>query len=334
MGKLKNLRDGLIDELKDIYNAENQLLKALPKMAKSASNGKLKEAILSHIEETEGQVERLEQIGELLEVKLSGKTCKAMKGLIEEGKEILEEDIENEALKDALMIGAAQRIEHYEIAAYGTARAMAQALGEDKIAEILDQTLNEESAADEKLTTISESEVLAEANEEEDEGEQNDDSEEEDAEKIETRSSASKNKKSTGGSARALLVAGMMLIAPLFAGTAIAENAPSAQHDAEQYAPDNTGRNVRDADGRMKTADDQSLTDSQETELLAKIRREIVANDALSTSGKNVKIVVDSGTVTLRGPVRSAEEKKWIESATQKVAAGYKVDNQIEVASS
>jgi ferritin-like metal-binding protein YciE len=158
--KLKTLKDVLLDELRDLYSAETQLLKALPKMEKRATSKELKEAIKSHLEETEEQVNRLDKIAAIMDEKLTGKTCKAMKGLIEEGKELLEEESDNPSLIDALIIGAAQRVEHYEIAGYGTARAIAEALGEDKIASILQQTLDEESAADEKLSAISEEEVL------------------------------------------------------------------------------------------------------------------------------------------------------------------------------
>lgn len=164
MPKLQSLEDVLVNELKDLYSAESQLLKALPKMAKAASSEELKEAITMHLEETETQLERLEKISKTLDKKLSGKKCIAMEGLIEEGKEIMEmeEKVENGSLIDTLLIGAAQRIEHYEIAGYGTARAIAEALGKDDIAALLQETLDEESATDEKLSALSEEEILPE----------------------------------------------------------------------------------------------------------------------------------------------------------------------------
>jgi len=164
MPKVNSLDKVLEDEIKDLYNAENQLLKALPKMAKKASTPSLKEAFQHHLEETRGQVERLQKVGTLLDIKLTGKVCKAMQGLIEEGKEVLEEESDNKALIDVMLIGAAQRVEHYEIAGYGTARTIAQTLGHENIAQLLQETLDEESAADEKLTVISEGEVLPAAN--------------------------------------------------------------------------------------------------------------------------------------------------------------------------
>ncbi len=163
MPKVNSLDKVLEDELKDLYSAENQLLKALPRMAKKAATASLKEAFTSHLEETKGQVERLQKVGTILGIKLTGKVCKAMQGLVEEGKEVLEEDSDNKALIDVLLIGSAQRVEHYEIAGYGTARAIAEKLGQHEVAQLLQQTLDEESAADKKLTAISEGEVLAAA---------------------------------------------------------------------------------------------------------------------------------------------------------------------------
>lgn len=159
---MNSLRELMTDELKDLYSAENQLIKALPKMARKATTPSLKEAFTSHLEETRGHVERLDSIAAELGVKLSGKTCEAMKGLVEEGSEVLEED-GDPAVIDAALIGAAQRVEHYEIAAYGTVRAMAERLGYDNLVQTLQQTLDEEGAADHKLTAIAEGEVLVAA---------------------------------------------------------------------------------------------------------------------------------------------------------------------------
>jgi ferritin-like metal-binding protein YciE len=157
--KLPTIAKLLEDQLKDIYSAENQLVKALPKMAKRASSESLKDAITTHLEETKQQVERLDQIGQNLGIKLSGKRCKAMEGLVEEGAEALEADGPGPVI-DAAIIAAAQRVEHYEISAYGTARAFATQLGHDEVAELLQETLDEESAADEKLSALSEEEIL------------------------------------------------------------------------------------------------------------------------------------------------------------------------------
>ena len=156
------LEELLEDELKDLYNAENQLVKALPKMAKAASSPDLRRAFERHLEETKRQVERLNQIGEALEMKMTGKKCKAMEGLIEEGKEMMSEDFDADTL-DAGLIGAAQKVEHYEIAAYGTARTHAALLGYNKVAKLLQQTLDEEGAADKKLTALAESIINVEA---------------------------------------------------------------------------------------------------------------------------------------------------------------------------
>jgi len=156
------LEELLIDELKDIYSAENQIIKALPKLAKAASSPELKRAFERHLEETRRQVERLNQIGETLDIRLTGKKCKGMEGLIEEGKELMEEDLDENAI-DAGLIGAAQKVEHYEIAAYGTARTHAQVLGYNKVAKVLQQILDEEAATDKKLTGLAESIINIEA---------------------------------------------------------------------------------------------------------------------------------------------------------------------------
>jgi len=151
------LRELLIDELRDIYHAEGQLVKALPKMAKAAKSPQLKQAFQKHLTETEGHVERLQKAFDLLGEKQKGKPCKGMMGLVEEGRETIEEGKEkDEVVADLALIGAAQRVEHYEMAAYGTARAMAQQLGESKVARLLDQTLAEEKKADQTLSQIAE----------------------------------------------------------------------------------------------------------------------------------------------------------------------------------
>ena len=154
--KIESLRDLFIEELKDIYSAENQIIKALPKMEKAASSPQLKAGFSEHLQQTKGQVERLEQIFTQLDESQKGKTCKGMKGLLEEGEELMDEDVDPEVL-DAGLISAAQRVEHYEIAAYGTVRTYAELLGLNDAAELLQQTLNEEKQTDQKLNTLAES---------------------------------------------------------------------------------------------------------------------------------------------------------------------------------
>ena len=156
------LEELLVDELKDLYSAENQIIKALPKMAKASSSPELRRAFERHLEETKRQVERLNQIGEALDTKLTGKKCKGMEGLIEEGKEIMAEDLDENAI-DAGLIGAAQKVEHYEIAAYGTARTHAEMLGYTKAAKLLQQTLDEEGATDKALSALAERVINVEA---------------------------------------------------------------------------------------------------------------------------------------------------------------------------
>ncbi len=143
-----SLRDVLVDELRDLYSAENQLVKALPKMAKGSTSEDLKNLFTSHLEQTNGHVDRLKQVFEQLEEKPTGEHCKGMEGLVAEGKEQLENDDEG-ALKDIAIVGAALRVEHYEIAGYTAAIAIARQLGEDEIVALLTETLTEEQKASE-----------------------------------------------------------------------------------------------------------------------------------------------------------------------------------------
>ena len=142
-----------LEELKDLYSAENQITKALPKMANAATSQELKKAFEKHLRETEGHIERLEQICEILGTSPKGKSCEGMKGVIDEGSSMLKE-AEEGSVRDAALISAAQRVEHYEMAAYGTVRTYAEQLGQSKCAKLLEQTLEEEKATDQKLTSI------------------------------------------------------------------------------------------------------------------------------------------------------------------------------------
>ena len=160
--KLRTLHDLYVDELKDLYNAEHQLLTALPKMAKAATAHKLAQAFTDHLAETKGQIGRLETIFKTLDTSPEGKTCKAMEGLIEEGRELMEEDAEP-TVTDAGLIAAGQRVEHYELAGYGCVRTFARLLGYKEAAGLLQQTLDEEGAADNRLMALAQNVVNAKA---------------------------------------------------------------------------------------------------------------------------------------------------------------------------
>ena len=162
MKKESNLHELLIEELRDIYHAEGQLLKALPKMVKAAQSERLKEAFERHLEETEQHVERIERAFEILGEPAKAKKCQAMEGLLEEGKEVMEEHAESPTL-DAALICAAQKVEHYEIASYGTVCTWADLLGLNEVSDLLRETLDEEKTTDETLTEIAESEINVEA---------------------------------------------------------------------------------------------------------------------------------------------------------------------------
>jgi ferritin-like metal-binding protein YciE len=160
--KLNTLQDLLIEELQDIYNAENQIIKALPKMAKAASAPQLQQAFEEHLQQTRTHVERLERVFEQFGEKAKGKTCKGMQGLLTEGEEMIKEKADP-AVRDAGLISAAQRVEHYEMAAYGTVRTYARQLGQQQAAKLLQQTLDEEGTTDKKLTQLAESLINLEA---------------------------------------------------------------------------------------------------------------------------------------------------------------------------
>lgn len=185
-----------LDELKDIYSAEKQSVRVYPKLAKAISSPELKQALQMHLEQTKGQIERLDRVFEILEKRSSGKTCEGMKGLIQEGQEHTEK-IEGGPVRDAALIGAAQRMEHYEIAAYGTVVAFAKATGQNEIVQLLSQTLEEEKQTDAKLTQISET-----VNQQAISGEEEEDEDEEDESESKGRGSKSAAKKSAKKSSK------------------------------------------------------------------------------------------------------------------------------------
>jgi ferritin-like metal-binding protein YciE len=173
MASIDSMNALLVEELRDIYDAEKRLTKAIPKMAKKAENEELRSALEEHLQETQGQIARLEEAFEHLGEKAKGKPCAGMRGIIEEGDEHMSEDYEDDDLRDAVIIGSAQRVEHYEMAAYGTAIAHARLLEQEEVVRLLEESLEEEKAADARLTEIAESVVNLEAadQEEGDEGE-------------------------------------------------------------------------------------------------------------------------------------------------------------------
>jgi ferritin-like metal-binding protein YciE len=186
MSELSTIKDLLEEEIQDLYSAEKQLTKAIPKMAKGSNNEELSAAFTAHLKETEGQIDRLEQAAGILEIKVAGKKCKGMEGVIAEGAEALDEDGDEHVL-DLGIIGAGSRVEHYEMAGYTTAINLATQMGEDEVVELLTQNLKEEEAADEKLRTIGQ-QILQEAPTEE-----NDESDTEESE------DAAPKKKAVGG---------------------------------------------------------------------------------------------------------------------------------------
>ena len=194
MADTGTLHDAFIDELRDTYDAEKQILKALPKMVKAAASDELRAAFEEHLEETREQVSRLEQVFASIGEKARGKHCDGMAGIIEEGKSIMEEDFD-ETTMDACLIAAGQRAEHYEMAAYGTLVAWAKAMGHDEAAELLQETLDEEKAADEKLSALAEGGINQEAADAAHPGDEGEDEEEADEDKPRPASAAGRAKK-------------------------------------------------------------------------------------------------------------------------------------------
>lgn len=162
MSKLNSLKDLMTDEIRDLYHAERQITQALPKMIDAASDAELKKAFQTHLQQTEGQIKRLEQVFQHLDVPAKAKVCHAMLGIIEEGKEFIQEDADPD-VKDAGLIACAQRVEHYEIAGYGTVRTFAQELGLSDVQQLLQQTLDEEKETDQLLTRLAERRLNQEA---------------------------------------------------------------------------------------------------------------------------------------------------------------------------
>ena len=179
MAEQKTLHDAFLDELRDVYDAEKQLLKALPKLAKRASSEELQEAFESHLEETRGQIEKLERVFASLDEKVRGKHCDGIAGILEEGKAVMEEDFDDQTM-DACLIASGQRAEHYEMAAYGTLVAWARVMNHEEAAVLLEEILEQEKAADEKLTQLAESGINESAASSEDSEEESDDEEEDD----------------------------------------------------------------------------------------------------------------------------------------------------------
>jgi ferritin-like metal-binding protein YciE len=204
MAEAATLHDAFIDELRDAYDAERQLTKALPKLAKASSSPELRQAFETHLEETQGHIERLQQVFAAIDEKASGKRCEGMAGIIEEGNAVMQEELDEVTL-DACLIAAAQRAEHYEMAAYGTLVAWARAMNHTEAADLLQQTLEEEKATDEKLSTLAESGInqqAADAAHPQDEGEEGEEGDEQEAEQpAPSRSVAASRSRSSSGSA-------------------------------------------------------------------------------------------------------------------------------------
>jgi ferritin-like metal-binding protein YciE len=199
---METLSDLFEEQIKDLYSAEKQLSKALPKMLKAASSDELKQAIENHLAETQEQIARLEKVAQLCEFKPTGEVCAGMKGLLEEATKAMDEDGED-AILDAGIVAAAQRVEHYEIAGYGTAKRLAELLGEDDAVKLLDESLQEETAAAEKLTEVAEQALYPSAQSDEESDEESEEGEESDEEESDEEETEDKDETGSKGSSSA-----------------------------------------------------------------------------------------------------------------------------------
>lgn len=330
MNEIKTLRDGLVEELKDLYSAELHLANALPKIEKKAANVALKVAIKEYMVKNTDHVARLEKIGEMLDAPLSGGRCEALEEIVEEGANVRLGDGSNAALMDTMLICVTRRVGYYEAAAYSTTCAMAKANGELEVATILEESLAEELNVDKSLLNLLESRVLPMANLP---------TEEFSAPRALRGKPVNTDERmrrvAVGVAVGAVItVASWLSSGSPFVPLAIAETSHDRvvnEKTASTYSADDTGRNVRDRNGNSLTADDQTLA-GDDLQVLARIRQEIVANKELSTNAHNVKIVIESRKVLLRGPVRTENEKRWIGDKATQVAKGFSVVNQLEVA--
>jgi ferritin-like metal-binding protein YciE len=324
MNRLKHL---YIEELKDLYSAETQLVKALPKMANAASSEDLRAGFEEHLGQTKEHVARLEKIFKALGESAKGKKCKGMEGLIKEGSELIGEDPAPEEL-DAGLISAAQRVEHYEIAGYGCVSTYAKLLRGDEAASLLRLTLEEEKETDEKLTQLA-SNINLEAVESEESEEGSNRSRK--ARLASSWSNTVTNFKRRNKYMKVRWIVLPRLLLPLvslmFGVSLMATPIPGYQ-DPQQTPTDNTKQNK---DQTNPTADQQKMNPADRA-LTQKIRKAIHQDSSLSTYAHNIKIITQDGKVTLRGPVRSEDEKTSIEAKAVAVAGQGNVTNQLEVA--
>ena len=302
--KLETLKDLYIHELKDLYSAEKQIIKALPKMVKAATNKQLAAGFEEHFEQTKEHVARLEQILTSYDESTRGPKCQGMEGLIKEGEEMIEEDAEEE-VRDAGLIAAAQRVEHYEMAGYGCARTYAELLGDPDSAQLLQTTLTEESDTDEKLTDLAKS-------------------------VINLRAQINNNRWACGlrsvippptnSNERKPMKRTLLALTCLSAVSVAALAA-----DDKKVNPDNTAKNERDRSGETQTSGDQSNS-SADLKITQAIRQALMKDGELSTTAKNIKVITANGQVTLRGPVKTAQEKAKIDQIAKSAAGGAQID--------
>ncbi len=324
MAHLKNLEDCLTQQLKDLYSAEYQILANLTLLEQRATSRSLKQAAHAHLLATEGHLERLEDIGVLLNVSVSGQLCEAVRGLIDESKRIHDEHYENKALLDIVLIGVTQRAEAYAISSYENTHAIAVELGLDVVARLLEETLIEDRAAQSTFSAICFGEILPRANIP---------ASGDDKEQRINGSALPKTqpRRPSLSTSRMLGFAGCLFLSQQGGlSPAQAEGAQRPIRVSPQYRTlDAAHRSARAH--QTATSAERSHVTGTELGMLARIRRDIVTNATLSPKARRVSILLDQGKIHLRGPVQSLSEKDWLEKTSARASLGYVVINHLQI---
>jgi ferritin-like metal-binding protein YciE len=338
MVNLKTLNDGLVEQLKDLYSAEKQLVKELPKMKNKATSKSLRKALESHITDTENQIKRLDEISEILGIRINGYTCKAMQGLIEETKQIFEENTGDSSLIDVQIVASATKIEHYEIAAYNSTIEISKQLDNTEITELLRASLVEEKDAERLLSSIAKGEIIPEASSSTEKSISVSKKPRNIDKVIKNLGNRSSKRESNAKNIALLVALSLSLVANLLVANAqdtnsydsVLDEAKGRYSDNEKSDNENTENNSL-YNNLNKNADEQGLSGGNNLEVLAKIRSSIIKNDELSMNGHNIKIIVDNKLVTLTGPVDSIAEKDWIYKTAKKIAVNYTVLDKLSL---
>ncbi len=324
MAHLKNLEDCLTQQLKDLYSAEYQILANLTLLEQRATSRSLKQAAHAHLLATEGHLERLEDIGVLLNVSVSGQLCEAVRGLVDESKRIQDDQYENKALLDVVLLGATQRAEAYAISSYENAHDIAVELGLDTASRLLEETLIEDRAAQSTFSAICFGEILPRANIP---------ASGDDKEQRINGSALPKTqpRRPSLSTSRMLGFAGCLFLSQQGGLSPVqAETAQKPIRISPQYRTIDSVHGSAHAQEIVSSGGRYHVTGT-ELGMLARIRRDIVTNATLSSKARRVSIVLDQGKIHLRGPVQSLSEKDWLGKTSARASLGYEVINHLQI---